>query len=121
MLSWEEMTPIEQAQSIYWDAFKDAYGFRPRNIDTTEWLLTDFHKEILVLEQVIVEGEILRKQNEAVAADKVERTILNLLEAGAKDREMCIKWLLEAHDAGTDRNYLCFLLDLAYGYFDVKV
>jgi hypothetical protein len=118
MLTWDQMTPIEQAQSIYWDAYKDAFGFRPRDIDTTEWLLTDFEKEILVLEQVIAENEVQRRIDEAVAADKVERTILNLLEAGAKDREMCIKWLLEAHDAGMDRDYLCFLLGVAYGYFD---
>ena len=118
MLSWEEMTPIEKAQSIYWDAYKDAFGFRPRNIDTTEWLLSDFHKEIMVLEQVIAENGIQQLQDEAVAADKVERTILNLLDAGAKDREMCIRWLLEAHDAGEDRDYLCFLLGVAYGYFN---
>jgi hypothetical protein len=118
MLSWEEMTPIEKAQSIYWDAYKDAFGFRPRDIDTTEWLLSDFHKEIMVLEQVIAENGIQRLQDEAVAADKVERTILNLLEAGAKDREMCVRWLLEAHDCGEDRDYLCFLLGVAYGYFN---
>jgi len=34
---------------------------------------------------------------------------------------MCIRWLLEAHDAGEDRDYLCYLLGVAYGYFDVKV
>jgi hypothetical protein len=121
MLSWEEMTPIEQAQSIYWDAFKDAYGFRPRDIDTTEWLLTDFHKEILVLERIIAENETQRWIDEARAADNVERNILYFLEAGAKDREMCIRWLLEANDAGEDRDYLCFLLGVAYGYFDEKV
>ena len=121
MLTWDQMTPIEQAQSIYWDAYKDAFGFRPRDIDTTEWLLTDFEKEILVLERIIVENEVQRRIDEAVAADKVERTILNLLEAGAKDREMCIKWLLEANDAGEDRDYLCFLLGVAYRYFDEKV
>ena len=118
MISWDQMTPIEKAGSIYWDAYKDAYGFRPRNIDTTEWTLTDFQKEILVLERVIAENEVQRKQDEAVAADEVEHTILNLLIAGAKDREMCIKWLLEAHDAGEDRDYLCFILGVAYGYFD---
>ena len=121
MISWDQMTPIEKAGSIYWDAYKDAYGFRPRNIDTTEWTLTDFQKEILVLERVIAENEVQRKQDEAVAADSVERTILNLLEAGAKDREMAIKWLLEAHDCGEDREFLCFTLGVAYGYFNAKL
>lgn len=118
MLSWNEMTPIEQAGCTWYDAYKDAYGFRPRHIDTTEWLLSDFHKEILVLERVIAENEVARRASEAKSADDVEHTILNLLMAGAKDREMCIKWLLEAHDAGEDRDYLCFILGVAYGYFD---
>jgi len=118
MLSWDEMTPIEQAALTWYDAFKEAYGVRPRHIDTTEWLLSDFHKEILVLERVIAENEVARRASEAKSADDVEHTILNLLMAGAKDREMCIKWLLEAHDAGEDRDYLCFILGVAYGYFD---
>jgi hypothetical protein len=120
MLTWEELSPIEKAGCIYWDAYKDAFGFRPRHVNTTEWLLEDFHKEIMVLEQIIAENNIQRLQEEAIAADKVERTILSLLEAGAKDREMCIRWLLEAHDAGMDRDYLCFLLGVAYRYFDYR-
>lgn len=117
MISWDQMTPIEKAGSIYWDAYKDAYGFRPRNIDTTEWTLTDFQKEILVLERIIAENEVQRKLDEAVAADKVERIILSMMECGAKDREMCVRWLLEAHDAGNDRDFLCYLLGVEYGYF----
>ena len=121
MLSWDQMTPIEKADCIWYDAYKDAFGFRPRNIDTTEWTLTDFQKEILVLERIIAENEVQRKLDEAVAADKVERIILSMMECGAKDREMCIRWLMEAHDAGEDRDFLCYLLGVAYGYFDVKV
>jgi hypothetical protein len=118
MLSWEKMSHIEKAGAIYWDAYKDAYGFRPRNIDTTEWSLTDFHNEIIRLEEIIMDNEIRRTHEEAKSEDSVERTIINLLEAGAQDREMCIRWLLEAHDCGTDRNLLCFTLGTRYGYFD---
>jgi hypothetical protein len=32
--SWEEMTDLEQAQCTYWDMYKDAYGHRPRGVDT---------------------------------------------------------------------------------------
>ena len=34
--SWEEMTDLEQAQCTYWDMYKDAFGVRPRWIDTTK-------------------------------------------------------------------------------------
>ena len=32
--SWEDMTDLEQAQCTYWDMYKDAYGHRPRSVDT---------------------------------------------------------------------------------------
>jgi hypothetical protein len=33
--SWEDMTDLEQAQCTYWDMYKDAYGHRPRGVDTS--------------------------------------------------------------------------------------
>ena len=33
--SWEDMTDLEQAQCTYWDMYKDAYGVRPRGVDTS--------------------------------------------------------------------------------------
>ena len=35
LTSWEEMTVLEQMQCQYWDMYKDAYGVRPRGIDTS--------------------------------------------------------------------------------------
>jgi hypothetical protein len=72
MLEWHEMTPIEKASCIYWDAYKDAYGFRPRHVDTTEWSLEEFHKEINFLDKVIFQNEKDRRASELDAADKVE-------------------------------------------------
>jgi hypothetical protein len=37
LTSWEEMTVLEQMQCQYWDMYKDAYGVRPRGIDTSAW------------------------------------------------------------------------------------
>ena len=42
LTSWEDMTPLEQAQCTYWDMYKDAYGHRPRGIDTSSWTLAAF-------------------------------------------------------------------------------
>ena len=47
--SWEEMTDLEQAQCTYWDMYKDAYGYRPRGVDTSTWTLTDFEQEFASL------------------------------------------------------------------------
>ena len=37
--SWEDMTELEQAQCTFWDMYKDAYGVRPRGVDTSGWTL----------------------------------------------------------------------------------
>jgi len=67
MLSWEDMSQLEQAQCIYWDMYKDAYGVRPRGIDTTDWSLEQFEKEFEFLGKVIEQEEIARKAAEAEA------------------------------------------------------
>jgi len=47
--SWEDMSPLEQAQCQFWDMYKDAYGFRPRGIDTSTWTLEQFQEEFVIL------------------------------------------------------------------------
>ena len=37
MKSWEDLTPLEQARETYSDMYKDAYGMRPRGVDTSTW------------------------------------------------------------------------------------
>ena len=65
--SWEEMSALEQAQCIYWDMYKDAYGVRPRWIDTTQWTLEVFEAEFASLATAIKQAEIERKAAEARA------------------------------------------------------
>ena len=43
--SWEELTQLEQARELYWDMYKDAYGVRPRGVDTSTWTLEQFEAE----------------------------------------------------------------------------
>ena len=43
--AWSDLSELEQLQSIYWDAYKDAHGIRPRGIDTSTWTVEDFEAE----------------------------------------------------------------------------
>jgi hypothetical protein len=43
---WEEMPRLEQLACIYWDAYKDAYGMRPRGTDTSKWTEAMFESEL---------------------------------------------------------------------------
>ena len=115
--SWEEMSVLEQMQCQYWDMYKDAYGVRPRGIDTTEWTEEEFMAEFETLGRVIEREEIARKESEASAAVRFEAQIDSLISAGAVSREAALKWIHEAEGSDGDDEYLCFLLGLRYGYF----
>lgn len=116
MISWEEMSPLEQAQCTYSDFHKDAYGFRPRGIDTSTWTLEDFEKEFAVFARVCEQNRIEQEAAEAEAIIRFEDRVLNLMHTGT-NRERVIAWLMDAESANGDHEYFCFTQGLPYGYF----
>jgi hypothetical protein len=115
--SWEELTQLEQAQSVYWDMYKDAYGFRPRGIDTSTWTLSDFDAEFEGLSVAIDAAEQERKTAEAQSTEAFERRVAEMLTLGAKDLDMAMRWIHEAEDTNGDEDYLAWTLGLPYRYF----
>jgi len=115
--SWEELTTLEQYSSIYWDMYKDAFGIRPRGIDTSAWTEADFLAEFKELGEVIDRKEIERKSAEANATELFERRVAELISVGAKDYEMAMRWIHEAEDTNGDDDYLAYTLGLPYQYF----
>jgi hypothetical protein len=114
--SWEEMSALEQAQCTYWDMHKDAYGVRPRCIDTSAWTLEDFEAEFKVLGKAIEHEEADRKAAEAQAIVKFEDRVTSLMHTGA-NRERVIAWLMDAEHANGDSEYFAFTQGLPYSYF----
>ena len=119
--TWEEMSDLEQAQCTYWDAYKDAYGVRPRGIDTSTWTLADFEMEFASLGAVIQREETNRKIAQHEAAHAFEMRVQSILACGAKDRAMALRWIHEAEGSHGDDEYLCYLVGLPYHYFKVAV
>ena len=117
LTSWTEMSHKEQLECTIWDAYKDAYGFRPRHLNLQAMSEAELEALLLDLGEECARADALRVDLEAEAADRVERTILNLMESGARDRAMAVRWLHEANDTAGDAEYLCFCLGVAYGYF----
>ena len=115
--SWEEMSVLEQMQCQYWDMYKDAYGVRPRGIDTSTWTEYAFQVEFEHLALVIQQEENARKESEASAAVRFEAQMDSLMQSGAVSRDAALKWIHEAEGSNGDDEYLCFLLGLSYGYF----
>ena len=115
--SWEEMSVLEQMQCQYWDMYKDAYGMRPRGIDTSTWTEAEFLNVFEQLAEVIQREEEQRKIAEVEATKRFEAQIDSLIAAGAVSRDAALKCIHEAEGSNGDNEYLCFLLGLRYGYF----
>ena len=114
--TWEEMSDLEQAQCMYWDMYKDAYGVRPRWIDTTRWTLEDFEAEFASLTTAIEQAEVERLSAEARAIVRFEDRVQNLMHTSTC-RERVIAWLMDAEGANGDLEYFCYTQGLPYGYF----
>ena len=115
--SWEEMSVVEQYACQFWDMYKDAYGVRPRGIDTSSWTEADFEAEFVSLSKVIEQESKAREAAEEVATIDFEMRVQSLLVSGAKDYEMAIRWIHEAEGTDGDDEYLCYTVGLPYGYF----
>ena len=115
--SWEEMSTLEQYACQFWDMYKDAYGSRPRGIDTSAWTEAEFEREFVQLSKTIDANYTEQLAQEEVAKHDFEMRMLSLLQTGAKDREMALRWIHEAEGSNGDDEYLCFLLGLPYRYF----
>ena len=115
MLSWNEMSPLEQAQCQYWDMYKDAYGCRPRGIDTTGWTLADFDREFEFLANLIQQNFEQEQADQKVAVAEFEAKVETLVN-GTTSREKAIAWLMDSVEAQGDPEYACYLFGLPYGY-----
>lgn len=118
--SWEEMTVLEQMQCQYWDMYKDAYGVRPRGIDTSTWTEYAFQVEFEHLALTIQANDIQRQEAEATAVKNFEQHVINTMCMGARDRETALRWIMDASTANGDWEYFCFLNGLPYRYFEKK-
>ena len=117
--SWEEMSTLEQYACQFWDMYKDAYGVRPRGIDTSTWIELDFEAEFVYLGKAIEANYKDQLASEAKAIERFEAQVTSFIESGAKTRETAIRWFHEAEGSNGDDEYLCFLLGLPYRYFVV--
>jgi hypothetical protein len=115
--SWEELSALEQAQCMYWDMYKDAYGVRPRGMDTSTWTLEDFDQEFASLGRVIEQENIARREAEARAIVEFEDRVKNLMHTGMHYPGGVVAWLMDAEHANGDLEYFAFTQGLPYDYF----
>ena len=115
--SWDELSDLEQAQATFWDMYKDAHNFRPRHIDTSTWTLADFEREFAELGEIMKANEITQGIEEAIAIEKFERRVAEMLTIGARESAMAMRWIHEAEGTHGDNDFLAWSLGLPYQYF----
>ena len=116
MREWDQLSEREQLETIYSDAYKDAYGFRPRGhvFDTVEELRAAIERCSAEIERQVKEAyeESLR------ATEKFEVRVAAVIEAGAADRETAVRWIADADGCNGDLEHLCYVNGLPLTYFD---
>lgn len=115
--SWDELTVLEQMGCQYWDMYKDAYGVRPRGIDTSTWTVADFEAEFSKLGKVIDRNFAEQQIQEADAIAKFEQRVQRVIVCGATDKETAMRWIMEGSDCNGDWSYFAYCNGLPYNYF----
>jgi hypothetical protein len=115
--SWDELTVLEQLQCQYWDMYKDAFGCRPRGIDTSKWTEEDFRTEFDQLGDIINIESARREEAEKEAVTKFEIAVTAIIGCGAGDRATALRWIMDASDCDGDWEYFCYCNGLPYRYF----
>jgi hypothetical protein len=97
--------------------YKDAFGIRPRGIDTSAWTEADFLAEFKELGEIIDREEKVRVEAQQNAVFSFEKRVDALIMLGAKDRATAMRWVHEAEGTQGDDEYLCYTVGLPYQYF----
>ena len=113
------MTRQEELQSIFWDMYKDAHGFRPRGFDCSGWTEEDFNDQFEYLARVIQENYQRQLVREEMAIREFEQRMAAMMQSYSIDRATAMSWIHEAEETGGDDEYLCYTLSLPYRYFAV--
>ena len=115
--TWNELSRKEQLESIFWDAYKDAYGFRPRGHNISAMTEQQLECEISELTQIIERNQKQEELEQQEAIIRFEKRVEKTIALGAKNREDAIRWIHDAEDTSGDDEYLCYRLGLPYTYF----
>lgn len=116
MKTWEELTHKEQLAATHYDFYKDVHGVRPRWMDYDSMTEQELEAELDQLSKEAAVQFELEQQQQALAIERFERTVFELISSGAQDAAMALRWLHDAHDTNGDDDYLCYQLGLPYGY-----
>ena len=114
-----DMTAYTFDDNTVSDLHADAYGWRPRESFWAEWNSSTPEQKRVIwdrLVETLEESIDLERKMQASALEAFETRVTESIQAGAKDRNQAIKWILQAEglDKERDPGYVCYQLGLSY-------
>ena len=101
--------------SVY-EMHKEAYGVKGRHYNFKQMSNKDLEKELEHLCEVAKREREIEQREEEESYKKFEDQIKQMMLHGAGNRDIAIKWILEAEglENESDANYICYNLGLSY-------
>lgn len=113
--SWDELSPLEQAQSEYSDYYKSVHGFRPRF--TADWTLEDFDRAFEALAEDAKREAEWQKERMERGVKEFEAALATTMEVCGCDRDTAWRYMKDAEgDDWYDDGYFEYNNDLPRGY-----
>jgi hypothetical protein len=109
---------IQDYEESFSDFYKEAYGVRPRGINTSNWTLENWKKEWELLHAICESNREAEEIAESHAIYEFELQVQELIEMGAKDRDTAIRWIADAEQCQPNSSQMCYVCGLPYGYFN---
>jgi hypothetical protein len=116
-----EMTPrteLEELKDMYCDCHKDVYGVKARWIYGMDVSLGEMKEMLARLEREYQKHAEYERQHTARAEEAARAQIRVLMQYGAQDVAMAIRWLHEAQETEGDNRFLDFDMGCEYGFID---
>lgn len=101
------------------DLHKDAYGFRPSESFWRTWKTSTDAQKQSEWDRLAAHMQLAMEQdaaNHRTCIARLEDRIAQLIQCGAKDRAMAIRWLDEAYQTHGDTEFLEWNLGVPFGY-----
>lgn len=114
-ISWEQMTELQQLETIYCDMHKDVYGVKARgyHAESVEQARIDVER----LKEALVRVENTRKEEEQRAISVFCKRLEHMIRSGAPGWKAALRWIHEADGTNGDDEYLCHINGLPAGFF----
>jgi hypothetical protein len=99
------------------DLHKDARGFRPSSDYFEAWELANADERQRIWNGLIREMDertFQEREEQQLAIANFEKSIQNIMMAGARDRKTAIRWIVDGLDVDGDASFACYKLGLPY-------